>query len=534
MIAALSNETTKDCRSARRAPDCSSIAAIRQRKDRAMISRRDFVTNVAATTAGLTIVPRRVLGRGQTAPSDRLNIAGVGVGGMGRINLFNLAVDNNIVALCDVDWDYAGRAWSTLEADLKREQERLPKVKDPASRKNSEHRIAALKKLLAEDLPRQKRYTDFREMLDQQKDIDAVVVATPDHLHAAVAMAALEREKHVYVQKPLAWSVDEARRLARQAKRTKVATQMGNQGHSWDDGRKAVEWVRSGAIGEVREVHVWTNRPLAYWPQGIPKPSPQRISAEPRWNMGGVMARLANAMGIYEVPDKLNWDLFLGPGPIEEYHPVYHPFNWRGWVNWGVGAIGDMGAHLIDHAYWALDLGFPTTIETTSTPFNKACFPMATTTYYEFPARGSMPAVKMTWYDGGLTPPKPVELGEEQLNGEGGAILVGAKGKLIYDTYGLNPHLLPKSLEDSVGPPRQTLPRISDTHEMNWANAARGRGEASTPFEYAAKLTEVMLLGIVALRAGRRIHYDAESMKITNAPEANELLKREYRKGWSL
>ncbi|MGQ0735522.1 MAG: Gfo/Idh/MocA family protein [Acidobacteriota bacterium] len=499
-----------------------------------MLDRRTFVSRVAATTAAVTIVPRHVLGMGQTPPSDRLNIAGVGVGGMGRINLLNLGVGNNIVALCDVDWDYAGKAWSTLPEDLKREQDRLPKVTDPAARKNSEHRIASLQKILAEDLPRMKRHTDFREMLEKQKDIDAVVVATPDHLHAAVASAALDLGKHVYVQKPLAWSVDEARRLARQAARSKVATQMGNQGHSWDDGRKVVEWVQSGAIGDVHEVHVWTNRPLAYWPQGIPRPEPQRISTELRWNMPGVMARLANAMGLYSTPDTLSWDLFLGPAPFEEYHPVYHPFNWRGWVNWGVGAIGDMGAHLIDHAYWALDLGFPTSIETVSTPFNKSCFPMATTTYYEFPARGAKPPVRMTWYDGGLLPPKPHELGEQALNGEGGAILVGTKGKLIYDTYGLRPRLLPQSLEQSVGAPAQTLPRIAASHEMNWAEAAKGHGEASTPFAYAARLTEVMLLGVVALRAGKKIHYDAENMRITNAPEANQYLKREYRRGWSL
>ena len=173
----------------------------------------------------------------------------------------------------------------------------------------------------------------------------------------------MDLNKHVYVQKPLTWSVDEARRLARKARQTKVVTQMGNQGHSWDDGRKAVEWVQSGAIGDVTEVHVWTNRPLSYWPQGIPRPEPRRISADLRWNMNGVMARLANSMGIYSVPNDLDWDLFLGPAPAVEYHPVYHPFNWRGWVDWGCGALGDMGAHLIDHAYWALDLGYPTRLK---------------------------------------------------------------------------------------------------------------------------------------------------------------------------
>ena len=254
------------------------------------VSRRDFVKSLATTGAGVIIVPRHVLGRGRTPPSDRLNIAGIGVGGMGKINLLNLALNNNLVALCDVDWDYAGRAWGSLEADLKREQERLPGVTDPLARSRSVERVDSLKKILAEDRPRMTRHTDFREMLDKQKDIDAVVIATPDHLHAVIAMAAMDLGKHVYVQKPLSWSVQEARQLARKAKAANVVTQMGNQGHSWDDGRRAVEWVRAGAIGDVREVHVWTNRPLAYWPQGIPRPAPQRNVDDLRWNMSGVMA----------------------------------------------------------------------------------------------------------------------------------------------------------------------------------------------------------------------------------------------------
>jgi predicted dehydrogenase len=503
-----------------------------------MISRRDFVTRAAATTAAVTIVPRHVLGRGQTAPSDRLNIAGVGVGGMGRTNLLNLGLDNNIVALCDVDWGFAGPQWvvSRLEADLKREQERVAKGGlTPEALKNSEHRVGSLRKLIAEDVPKQKRYRDFRRMLEEQKDIDAVVIATPDHMHAAVAMAAMDLNKHVYVQKPLCWSVDEARKLARKAQQKKVVTQMGNQGHSWDDGRKAVEWVQSGAIGDVTEVHVWTNRPLSYWPQGIPRPEPRRISENMRWNMNGVMARLANAMGIYSVPDDLDWDLFLGPAPAIEYHPVYHPFNWRGWVDWGCGALGDMGAHLLDHAYWALDLGYPTSIETVSTPWEKACFPMATNTYYEFPARGSKPPVKLTWYDGGMFPPTPPEFAEgEKLNGEGGAIMVGTKGKVIHNTYGLGARLLPASLQKSVGDPPRTLPRITTSHEVNWSDACKGKGQASTPIVYAAKLTEVMLLGVVALRAGTKIHYDGAEMRVTNSREGNDLLKREYRRGWSL
>ena len=497
------------------------------------VTRRDFIRTVGTTGAGLTIVPRHVLGRGQTAPSDRLNIAGVGVGGMGKINLLNAVLNNNLVALCDADWGFAGKAWDTLGDDLKREEDRLPKVTDPAARASSTDRIAALKQVIA-DLPRIKRYRDYRDMLDKQKDIDAVIVATPDHLHAAVGMAALEEKKHVYVQKPLTWSVHEARELAKKAKGTKVATQMGNQGHSWDDGRRAVEWLWAGAIGDVTEAHIWTNRPLAYWPQGIPRPQPQRNLDGARWNMAGVMARLSNAMGLYSTPDNLEWDLFLGPGPQVEYHPVYHPFNWRGWVEWGAGALGDMGAHLIDHAYWGLDPGLPTVIETVSTPFNKACFPMATTTYYEFPAKGGKPALKMVWYDGGLMPARPDEMGDTPLNGEGGALLIGTKGKLMYDTYGRNSRLFPKALHESMASLPQKLPRIKVSHEQNWADAAKGKNEPSCPFEYAARLTEVMLLGIVALRAGTKIHYDGEQMRVTNPTSANEFLRRDYRHGWTL
>jgi hypothetical protein len=282
---------------------------------------------------------------------------------------------------------------------------------------------------------------------------------------------------------------------------------------------------------------VWTNRPLGYWPQGVPKPEPLKPRAEPlRWNGPGVNARLANAIaGYYPVPSTLAWDLFLGPSPRVDYHPIYHPFNWRGWVDWGVGAIGDMGAHLIDHSMWALDLGYPTTIETVCTPFNGVCYPHATMTVYEFAARGSRPAVKLTWYDGGLLPPKPVELGDEELNKGGGALLVGSKGKLMHDTYGRKPRLLPKSLHDSFGAPPKKLARIPDeNHEMNWVDAAKGKTEVSCPFEYAARLTEVMLLGIVALRAGKRIHYDGAAMRVTNDEKANAFLSRAPREATSI
>jgi hypothetical protein len=514
------------------------------------ISRRRFVTQIAATSAGFAIVPRHVLGRGFTAPSDLLNVAAVGVGGMGRADLVNLASEN-VTAICDVDWDYADKGFAALDTEIATQQERLSRPTDrptinaqgrseppltPTERQRASEQIARTR-VLQEKLPRAARFQDYRQMLEQQKDIDAVVIATPDHMHAPIALAAMDLGKHVYVQKPLTWSVAEARQLAKKAKSTRVATQMGNQGHSWDDARTAVEYVLAGAIGEVREVHVWTNRPLGYWPQGIPRPE---VRTPPpngfRWNGPGLEARLANSMaGNYPKPVALAWDLFLGPAPYVEYHPVYHPFNWRGWVDWGCGALGDMGAHLMDHSMWALDLGYPTTIETVATPFNGVTFPNATMTMYDFPARNGKPPVKMTWYDGGLLPPRPIELPDDQiLSPMGGALLVGSKGKLMHDTYGRNPRLLPASLHQSYGKPKQKLPRIPDeNHEMNWVDAAKGKTTASCPIEYAAKLTEVMLLGVVALRAGRKIEYDAANMRITNAPAANQYLDREPRAGWS-
>src|SRR5579862_1708598 len=519
--------------------------------DKKEMTRREFVKDAAAAGAGFTIVPRHVLGRGMTPPSDLLNIAGVGIGGMGRTNLINLS-SQNIVALCDVDWGYADKGFNGLGAGIQNLQKRIdapdpePSPQQPGrpprpfDREAAKLRLAGMQRLQDIHLPKAKRYVDYREMLEKQKDIEAVLVATADHMHAPIAAAAMELGKHVYVQKPLTWSVAESRQLARLAREKKVATQMGNQGHSLDDARTAVEYIWAGAIGDVREVHIWTNRPLGYWPQGVPRPA---ASSEPldtlRWNMNGVETRLAAAEqgSGYPIPDKLNWDLFLGVAPKMDYHPIYHPFNWRGWADWGMGPIGDMGAHLIDHSMWALKLGYPSSIETISTPFNSASYPSATMTVYEFPARAAdgktLPAVRLTWYDGGLKPAKPEELGDEELNGEGGALLIGSKGKLLHETYGLNPRLLPKSLHDSFGKPAQKLPRIpGQQHELNWVDAAKGKQEASCPFEYAARLTEVMLLGMVALRAGKKINYDGDNMRVTNVSAANDYLKREYRTGW--
>jgi hypothetical protein len=511
------------------------------------ISRRSFVAKAATTAAVFTIAPRHVLGRGYTPPSDLLNVAGVGVGGMGHTNLVNLS-DQNIVAICDVDWGYAGKSLDRLGTEIETAQKRLAnpptltpeQIADGYPAFNAERtklRIERMQRLKDVHLPKLKRYSDYREMLDKQKDIDAIFVATPDHMHATIALAAMDLKKAVYVQKPLTWSVAEARQLSKRAQETKVATQMGNQGHSTDDARTVIEYVQSGAIGEVREVHIWTNRPLGFWPQGVPRPEPLNPSSPaPGWSGHDVNVRQAASLyaEATPMPPELNWNLFLGVAPEVPYHPIYHPFNWRGWVDWGMGAIGDMGAHLIDHSMWALDLGYPTSIETISTPFNGASYPLATQTFYEFPARGSKPPVKMTWYDGGLLPPRPVELPDnEQLNKGGGALLVGTKGKLLHDTYGLRPRLLPASLHASVGKPPQKLPRIpGEDHELNWVNAAKGTTQASSPFEYAAKLTEVMLLGVVALRAGRKIEYDGAAMRVTNVAAANEFLQRTPRTGW--
>ncbi len=435
--------------------------------------RRNFLKSAALSATAFTIVPRHVLGGpGYQAPSDTLNIAGVGVGGMGKSNLSKLESEN-IVALCDVDEAYAGPVF--------------------------------------EKYVKAKRYKDFRKMLEEQKDIDAVVIATPDHTHAVIAKAAMSHGKHVYVQKPLTYTVHEARELAKTAEDTKVVTQMGNQGHSSEGARLINEWIWDGAIGDVKEVHVWTNRPI--WPQGIPFPT----ETPP-------------------VPSTLDWDLFLGPAPYRAYNPAYTPFKWRGWVDYGVGALGDMGAHLIDHPNWALKLGYPSVIQASSTPFNGESYPSASMVTYEFPKRESMPPVTLTWYDGGFMPPKPEEMEQDEaMNTTGGVLYVGSKGKLMHETYGSNPRLLPKSKMESYNQPKPSIPRIEVTHEMNWVEACKGNGEATSPFSYAAPLTEKMLLGVIALRKpGQRLMYDGNKMEFTNMPEVNQYLTREYRDNWNL
>jgi predicted dehydrogenase len=425
---------------------------------------------------------------------------------------------------------------------------------------------------LGEAYARATRYDDFRRMLEREKGIDAVVIATPDHTHAIAAKMAMELGKHVYVQKPLTYSVHEARVLRETAARTRVVTQMGNQGHSSREAALINEWIRGGAIGPVREVHAWTNRPI--WPQGISRPQPAS-NTPPRMPFGNpytsasLAEQLAAAMHAAGsgATAPVNWDLYLGPSAPLPYHPIYHPFNWRGFVHFGVGALGDMGAHLIDHPYWALGLTYPTSVEATSSPWggdekDLATYPQSMLVHYEFAARGAQPPVRLTWYDGGLMPARPAVLPDAvPLSRMGGVIMVGDKGILVHETYGARPRIYPEALFQQVapayvaeiererreeaaraqpgaaaGPPRQLPTTPVVTHEMHWANAIKERRAANSPFEYAGPLTETMLLGIVALRAGQgqKIVWDGAAGRVTNLDAANQYLRREYRAGWTL
>ena len=491
------------------------------------LTRREFTTTTATAALAATILPRRVLGGpGYQAPSDTLNVAAIGAGGMGASNMSALTSEN-IVAICDVDFEHVHR---TLHpgGNVREGWEGLKTAYDRAV-----------------------HYNDFRVMMERQKDIDAVVIATPDHVHAAAAAMAMRLGKHVYVQKPLTWSVHEARVLKQLAGETGVITQMGNQGHSTDSARIVNEWIQAGAIGAVNQVHVWTNRPV--WPQGMPRPKRGDLSRDTGWGMDDVQMRIAHrfySRKNRKKPKSLHWDLFLGPAPYVDYHPIYQPFTWRGWVDYGTGALGDMGAHLIDHPFWALGLEAPTSIQATSTPWGAdnlspwggpprdvASFPQAMQVHYEFPARGAMPPVKMHWYEGGIMPERPGHLPDDvELPRGGGVIYVGEKGVLLHEGHGINARMYPEKLNEKYEDTPQIYERVTTTHEMNWANACKGEGKAVSPFEYAGPLTETMLLGLVALQAGQgvKIYWDGKKGEVTNNAEANAFLHREYREGYTL
>ena len=442
------------------------------------ITRRDFLGGAAAAVAAFTIVPRHVLGGpGNTPPSEKLNIATIGAGGMGSGNTRACAdAGGNSVALCDVDWR---RARDTFK--------RFPKAK---------------------------RYKDFRKMLDNEKNVEAVIVATPDHFHAVAAMAAMRRGKHVYVQKPMTRTVWEARMLTEGARKYKVVTQMGNQGHSGDGVRDICEWIWAGAIGPVREVHAWTNRPV--WPQGIDRPKE-----------------------VHKIPDTLDWDLWIGPSPMRPYNRCYCPFSWRGWWDFGGGALADMACHVLDPVFSALKLKYPTSVEACATKVNTETFPLASIVRYEFPAREGMPAVKVNWYDGGMKPPRPEALeSNRKLNQASSNVLfIGTNGVLRCGEYGDNPQLLPYSRmrEFAKNKPPKKLKRIKTSHEGNWIEACKTGGQATSHFDYAGPFTEAVVMGNLAIRnLDKKLLWDGDNMRVTNNEKANEYVRPKYRDGWSL
>lgn len=432
------------------------------------------------------------------APSDKLNVAGV--------------------AMCDVDWDFAGKAYDRLSADLEGAQTRLKNATTDKDRKSINDQITNITQL-KNQYPKAKRFTDYREMFDKMnKDIDGVMIATPDHTHAVIAMEAIRRKKHLYVQKPLTYTVHEARALAEAARKAKVITQMGNQGHSGEGTRQVVEWIQGGVIGPVRTVYSWTNRPI--WPQGMPFPATSAA-----------------------VPANLDWESYIGPAPMRAYNPDFHPFKWRGWTDYGVGALGDMGAHLLDQPNWALKLGAPVSVEASCTPWGgtkeapMASYPLATQVTYKFAARENMPEVTLIWSDGGLMPGRPDEMEATEKLGDngGGTLFIGEKGKLVHDTYGHNPRLLPVSQMASFKAPAPTLPRIDVSHEMDWVRCCKEKRQPSSSFDYSGPLTETMLLGMIATRfPGKKLLWDSANLKFTNFPDANKYVTREYRTGWSL
>lgn len=470
------------------------------RKDQpTLISRRAFVGGVGAAAAGFVIVPRHVLGGPRyQAPSDRVNVAVVGyTHGMGTANLNAAAKVANIVALCDVD-----------ESEVA--QRRLVNSK------------------ISERFPNVPHFRDYRAMLEKQKDIDGVIVATPDHTHAVIAMAAMQLGKHVYVQKPLTRTISEARALTEAGRRYKVVTQMGNQGHSGEGVRLIEEWIADGAIGPVREVHCWTNRPI--WPQGMPRPTDTPA-----------------------VPEGLDWDLWLGPAAVRPYHTAYHPFSWRSWLAFGCGALGDMACHVMDAAYTALKLGYPSSVaaslayQVVEVPQAeggtsnerleyKDSFPPATIVHYTFPARGkNYPEVKLHWYDGGLLPERPAELEPDRHLPESGTIFVGEKGKLMCETYSESPRLIPETRMQAYKRPKKTIPRVQGSHEQNWIEAIQGKTKAVSHFDYAGPFTETVLLGNLAVMfPGETLRWDGANLKVTNLADANEYVQHHYRQGWSL
>ncbi len=432
-------------------------------------NRRQFLAGATAA-ATLTIIPRHVLGApGQPSANNKLNIAGVGVGGMGSGDVRRVPTEN-IVAVCDVDANRAGA--------------------------------------VAKPFPGAKVYTDFRKMLDSQKDIDAVMVATPDHNHAVVTMRALKMGKHVFCQKPLTHSVYEALEVAKAAKQANVATQMGNQGQAGEGARLICEYIWAGAIGKVREIHSWSNRRPDISPRGIPRPK----ETPP-------------------VPSHLNWDLWVGPAPMRPYHPCYLPFSWRGWWDFGTGVMGDIGCHNLSAAFKALKLGWPESVEACSTHFNappqikNETAPLASIVTFRFAAEGNRPEIVLRWYDGGMMAPLPKEVAARNIFEGDGTLIVGDEGLL------LKHQLLPEAKAKLLGKPPQKLPR-SPGHYQEWIDACKGGKPAGSNFvDHAGHLAAVILMGNIAIRTQEKLYWDAEKLQFKNSQAANQLLNPPYREG---
>jgi predicted dehydrogenase len=462
------------------------------------MKRRTFLRASAGTLAAVTLVPRYVLGGARfVAPSERVNIAIIGAGGQGRTNvraLFN-EPSARIMAVCDPNeqddytpFYYKGKAG---RKPVKEE------VEGHYSKENPQFRCA--------------EYVDFREMLQKEKSIDAVLCATPDHLHALVSITAMSLGKHVYCEKPLTHNIWEARLVAKVSKETGVATQMGNQGHSGDGIRTTCEWIWDGAIGDVREVHAWSGA------GGPPRRPVGRPTETP------------------PVPSTLNWDLWLGPRAVRPYHPSYAPARWRGYWDFGTSTIGDMGCHNLDPAVWALDLRTPVSVEASTPYVDSYTTSPCNLVRYRFAARGKMPPVKVVWYDGGLLPERPEELPDEDKLGadNNGILFLGDKGVIMCPGWGGPPRILPDAKMDAYKRPAKTLSRPKG-HHRDWLEACKGGPPSSANFEYGARITELVLLGNLAVRARKKLYWDAVSMKATNAPETEAWIKEEYREGWGI
>ncbi len=438
------------------------------------MNRRELLKAAAVTAFTFHIVPRHVLGQGQTPPSGKLNIAGIGVGGQGG-GVLNDMASENIVALCDVDWNKAGGTFKRFS--------------------------------------QAEKFKDYRVMLEKMaKNIDAVMIATPDHMHAPISLAALRAGKHVYVEKPMAHSIEEARIMTRVAKETGLVTQMGNNGHAGEGLRQTKEWIDADAIGKVKEIHCWSDRPKNWWPQ----PAPEYT-------------------GNASAPADLDWNLFLGAAPMRKYDPNIHPFKWRGYFDFGTGALGDMAVHNMDPAFYALDLEAPIAAEAKTTPLGKDSYPAEQTITYEFAAKGDRPAVNIIWYDGGRMPQLPEHAKGEFSLPDNGILFIGDKGTMICGGWSGPPRLFPAARRASFEKPKASIPR-SPGHRQEWIEACKAKKPemAKAGFWYSGAFTEALLVGNLASRLQKRIEWDSANMKAKDAPEADELIRKTYRKGFGL